>query len=154
MNDISQTETPTPEKAWWPFRLLYLVLVLNFAVPALCYLFFPGFAVDQFEEIGRVLGDGAYPLRVGESGLLWRVLAAGNVMTLAFMCGLLLWDVRKYYAVLVPLLFLKSFSAFGYLGVFLFVLPHRGFLAIFGLDAVTACAMVFFAQKARKRLGN
>lgn len=143
-----------PETPWLPFRLVYLVLVLNFAIPALFYLFAPSFAVDRFEEVGRTLGDGLYPMRAGELGFMWRVLASGNVMTLAFMCGLILWDVRKYYIVLVPLVFLKGFSALAYLGVFLFALPYRGFLAIFALDSVTAIAMVVFARRAHALLGK
>lgn len=142
------------QKPWGPFRLFYLVLVLNFAFPATCYLFAPDFAIDRFEEVGRMLGDGPYPLRAAELGLVWRVLASGNVMTLAFMCGLILWNVRKYFVVLVPLLFLKGFSALGYLGVFLFVLPYRGFLAVFLLDAATACGMVFFARRAVDKLAE
>ena len=140
------------EKTWLPFRLVYLVLVLNFAIPALAYLLAPNFAVDRFEEVGRTLGDGLYPLRAGELGLMWRVLAAGNVMTLAFMCGLILWNLRKYYVVLVPLVFLKGFSAIGYLCVYFVALQYRGFLAIFVLDSVTAVAMVVFARQAYHRL--
>lgn len=140
------------EKPWLPFRLVYLVLVLNFAFPALSYLFAPNFAVDRFEEVGRTLGDGLYPMRAGELGYMWRVLAAGNVMTLAFMCGLILWDIRKYFIVLVPLVFLKGFSALAYLGVYLVALPYRGFLAIFVLDSVTAIAMVVFARRAHRML--
>lgn len=152
-----QTQEPSPaspDKPWLPFRLVYLVLVLNFAIPALFYLFLPNFAVDRFEEVGRTLGDGLYPMRAGELGFMWRVLAAGNVMTLAFMCGLILWDVRKYYVVLVPLVFLKGFSALAYLGVFLIALPYRGFLAIFALDSVTAIAMVVFARRAYQLLSR
>ncbi len=152
-----QTQEPSPaspDKPWLPFRLVYLVLVLNFAIPALFYLFLPNFAVDRFEEVGRTLGDGLYPMRAGELGFMWRVLAAGNVMTLAFMCGLILWDVRKYYIVLVPLVFLKGFSALAYLGVFLIALPYRGFLALFALDSVTAIAMVVFARRAYQLLSR
>lgn len=145
-------EVSGSEKTWLPFRLVYLVLVLHFAIPALTYLLEPSFAVDRFEEVGRTLGDGSYPLRAGELGFLWRVLAAGNVMTLAFMCGLILWNLRKYYVVLVPLVFLKGFSALGYLCVYLVALRYRGFLAIFALDSVTAVSMVVFARLAYRRL--
>lgn len=137
---------------WLPFRLVYLVLVLNFAFPAVTYLFAPGFAIDQFQQVGQALGDGLYPLRASELGLVWRVLAAGNVMTLAFMCGLILWDVRKYYLVLLPLVFLKGFSALAYLIVYLVALRYRAFLAVFVLDSVSAWAMVYFASQAHRRL--
>ena len=148
----NETSVASSPKAWLPFRLVYLVLVLNFAIPALFYLFWPSFAIDRFEEVGRTLGDGAYPLRAGELGLVWRVLASGNVMTLAFMCGLILWDVRKYFVVLVPLVFLKGFSALAYICVYFFALPYRGFLGIFVLDSVTAIAMVVFARRAHALL--
>jgi hypothetical protein len=139
-------------KPWLPFRLLYVFLALQFAIPAASYLLVPSLALDQFEQVGRVLGEGAYPLRSGELGLLWRVLAAGNVMTLALMCGLIAWDLRKYYIVLVPLVFLKGFSAVAYFSVYFVALPYRGFLAIFALDGVTAAAMVIFAREAHRRL--
>jgi len=152
----NQTGEPADERAdgstWLPFRLVYLVLVLNFAIPALVYLVAPNFAVDRFEEVGRTLGDGAYPLRAGELGLLWRVLAAGNVMTLAFMCGLIRWNLRKYYVVLVPLVFLKGFSAIAYFFVYFLALRYRGFLAIFVLDSIAAVAMVLFARRAHRLL--
>lgn len=146
------TQATAPSSPWLPFRLVYLILVLNFAFPAVTYLFTPGFAIDQFQQVGQALGDGLYPLRASELGLVWRVLAAGNVMTLAFMCGLIMWDVRKYYIVLVPLVFLKGFSAISYLVVYFVALRYRAFLAVFVLDSVSAWAMVYFAREAHRRL--
>ena len=66
---------------------------------------------------------------------------------------LILWDVRKYYIVLVPLVFLKGFSALAYLGVFLIALPYRGFWRSSPL-IVTAIAMVVFARRAYQLLSQ
>ncbi|MBI4349762.1 MAG: hypothetical protein HY553_23195 [Elusimicrobia bacterium] len=134
------------------FRAAYLLIMLNFLLPALGYILAPSLAIREFERVGMLLGGGPYALAAGETGHVWRVLGATNVLTLAFMCGLLLWDLRRFYPVLVPLLFLKTSTAVLYLGVFLAVERYPAFLAVFALDAATAAAMAYFAIAARAAL--
>ncbi|MBI4424791.1 MAG: hypothetical protein HY554_13750 [Elusimicrobia bacterium] len=134
------------------FQAVYTALTLNFLVPGLLYAVAPGFAIQQFELIGRMLGGGPYPFAAGETGHVWRVLAAANVLTLSFMCALLQWDLRRFFPVLVPLLFLKASSALLYLWVFLAVSRYPAFLAVFLFDVVAAGAMVYFARSAAAAL--
>ena len=131
------------------FQVVYTILVLNFAIPAISYMTAPELTLQTLDHVNRALGGGAYPFV--ESGQVWHMLAVGNVMTLAFMCGLLLLDVRRFYPVLPALAFLKAYSALysAWIGV------HYGcpvFLAIFALDGTTTVAMIFFAQRARRAL--
>jgi len=134
------------------FRWVYIVLTLNFLIPALGYEFAPSLAIAEFSRIGRILGGGDYALAAGETGHVWRILGAGNVLALAFMCALLCWDLRRFQVVLIPLVFLKSTAALGYLGVWLTVTRYPAFLAVFVFDSLTVAAMIFFAGRARRAL--
>lgn len=133
------------------FRVVFALLTANFFFPSLTYAFAPQAAIRQFETIGRLLGGGAYPFAAGETGFVWRVLGAGNVMTLAFMCALLFWDVKRFYAVLVPLVFLKAFSSCGFLAVFASC-RYPAFLAVSLFDGLTVAAMIFFTRRAYRSL--
>lgn len=138
---------PAPTAPLRDFRLLCAALGLSFFFPAWTYLFSPAAAVAQFEGIGRLLGAGAYPLAEAELGLVWRVLAAGNVMTLAMMCFLLAWRPRGLLPVLAPLLFMKGFASLGYLGAWVKT-AYPAFLAVSAWDAVNCGLLVFFARRA------
>jgi hypothetical protein len=131
------------------FQLVYTILVLNFAIPAVSYMAAPEMTLATLDRVNRALGGGPYPFV--ESGQVWHMLAVGNVMTLAFMCALLLVDLRRFYPVLPALAFLKAYSALysAWIG-----LRHGcpAFLAIFALDATTTVAMVWFARRARREL--
>ena len=129
------------------FRIVYALLAANFIFPACVYFLSPATAIAQFDFLGRLLGGGPYPFSGGESGIVWRVLGAGNVMTLGFMCLLLLWDLSKYYPVLIPLVFLKACSVLGFLVAFART-HYPAFLAVSLFDGVTVWAMVFFARRA------
>jgi hypothetical protein len=134
------------------FRAVYLLLTANFFFPSLLYAFAPEQALAQFESIGRLLGGGAYPFAGQEGGYIWRVLAAGNVMTLAFLCFLLQWDLKRFYPALVPLVFLKAYSSLGFFIVFLRT-RYPAFLAVSLFDGLTVGAMIFFARRAYRSLG-
>ncbi len=134
------------------FQLVYTFLTLNFFFPALTYLFDPAQAIGQFEFLGSIFGQPTYDYKAQELGFVWRVLASGNVMTLAFMCFLLQWDVRKYYAVLVPLVFLKAYSSFAFLGVYVAAYRYHPFFLVFLYDGLTFAAMIYFAKKAKESL--
>lgn len=137
--------------AYRAFQVVYALLALNFAIPAVSYMAAPEVTLDTLDRINRALGGGPYPF--AESGQVWHMLAVGNVMTLAFMCGLLLADLRRFYPVLPALAFLKAYSAIysGWIGI-----RHGcpAFLAIFALDGTTTLAMVFFARAALRAIGG
>lgn len=127
------------------FKAVYAFLVLNFFLPAVSYVVAPQMTYDTLDQVNRLLGGGPYP--AVESGHLWHMLGTGNVFTLAFMCGLLWWDLKRFRPVLPALLFLKGFSAI----YALFIGAAHGipfFYGVFALDGVTCVAMWFFATRA------
>jgi len=128
------------------FHVVYAILVVNFAIPAVSYIVAPSLAIDTMSQVNAALGGGVWP--VSEETALWHMLAVGNVATLAFACFVLLVDVRRFFSVLPVLAFLKGFSAlFSLAKAFAFAIP--GFFAVFALDGVTTLAMIFFAVRAR-----
>lgn len=130
------------------FRLAYGYLTMGFLIPSLTYLFAPDAALGQFETLGRLLGGGPYTAMAGEHGYVWRVLGACNVMTLALMCFLILIDVRRFYPVLYPLVFMKSTTALAYLGIYLFVYRYPAFPAVALYDGFCIFLMIYFAHRA------
>lgn len=128
------------------FQIVYTILVLNFFLPAVSYVAAPELTYGTLDQVNRLLGGGPYP--AVESGHLWHMLGTGNVFTLALMCGLLLWDLKRFYPVLPALLFLKGFSALYALCIAIW--NHVPFFyAVFALDGVSSLAMWFFATRAR-----
>ena len=91
-------------------QILFGLLAAQFIIPSLSYFFTPELALDQAMTIGRILGGAAYPVE-GERGQMFRVLAAGNVFTLVFLCLQMLRDIRRY-PTLMPI-----FVVQGYLGL-------------------------------------
>ena len=77
------------------FKVVYALVALNFILPAISYIVAPALALGTLDQVNRALGGGAYPFV--ESGQLWHMLGVGNVMTLGFMCLLLLVDLRRFY---------------------------------------------------------
>ena len=133
------------------FHFVYTILALNFFIPVFVYIFDPHSALTQFVSVGALLGTPAYIH--SEDSVLWRVLAIANVTTLGFCCVLLQVNIRKWYPALVPLAFLKSMAALGFLIAFM-AEPFRGYLAAFALDSTTVLLMVFFARGAYKKAGQ
>lgn len=137
-------------RAYRAFQIVYTIILLNFFIPACSYIAAPAMTVDTLDRVNRALGGGAYPF--SESSALWHMLGVGNVMTLAFMCGLLLLDVRRFFPVLPALAFLKAFSAV-YATVIGFTSPSAPvFLGIGVLDGTTTVAMVYFAVIGRRAI--
>jgi hypothetical protein len=129
------------------FRLGYLLIALQFIVPAVGYAIDPQSAVDTVQRLNRALGGTAWQ----ESGHLWNMLAFGNVMTLGFLCMLIRSDVERFLPALPALLFLKACSAL----FSLFIATARdipAFYAIFLLDSVTTIAMGILALRAAHSL--
>ena len=131
------------------FHAVYTILAIQFLVPALIYAFAPDRAVGEFAALGTQFGNVAYSH--SEDSVLWRVLAVANVLTLAFCCTLIQFDLRRWFPVLTPLVFLKSMAAIGFL-IAWFAEPFPGHFAGFALDAVTVGAMLAFAIAARRAL--
>lgn len=125
------------------FRVVYLLLTLNFAAPVVTYLFDRHVAESTVSRLNVALGG--QPLF--ETGELWHMLAIGNVATLAFLCALLWLDLRRAYVALPALIFLKATSALTSLGL-AFVHGLPAFLAIFVLDAFTTVVIALSAQRA------
>ena len=142
-----------PSAAYRNFQLAFTVLTLNFAIPALSYTFTPEQAVAGFMWVNTALGGAPYPFDENASAL-WRILAAGDVAALAFMCLLLQLDLRRFYPVLVPLGFVKGYNALGLAGLFLLHTDVPLFLAGFLLDGVTCASCFFFATRAHADILN
>jgi hypothetical protein len=124
------------------FRLVYAGFAVGFALNALSHAFTPGASL----ELWHALGGG--PAEHGEDETFWRILAFGNVATLAFCCALLLADLRRFWAALYPLLFMKgvTFLAFG---IAYAVQPYRAFLLAFLVDAPTFGLLLWLALGTR-----
>jgi hypothetical protein len=130
------------------FRIAYTFLALNFAIPTLSYAFTPSVAMSVLERINHILGGGNLP---PEQSVFWWVLGVANVGTLAFCCFLLLWDLRRFQAVLAPLVFLKGFDAVNWVAAyFMHRQPVYGGAAL--LDFVTVAALWWFPTRALREL--
>jgi hypothetical protein len=138
-------------RAWRDFQLVFTVLSLNFIIPAFSYTFAPDVAVGQFLEVNAILGGDPYTFPEAQSRV-WRYLGAANVMTLGLMCVLLQVNLGRFYAVLVPLTFMKAYAATCWLVGWTLDPGARFFLAAAVLDYVTSAAFVFFTLRARSAL--
>lgn len=135
-------------------QVVFGVLAVQFFLPALSYFFAPGLALTQAQTIGALLGGGAYPAAAGETGYIFRVLAAGNVFTLGFLCLLMLLDIRRYHALIPVFVVLKGFSALGYLYVYALQLRYPLFLAVFFWDSLAVFLVVYFGRRGRRAVLN
>jgi len=135
-----------PNKAFRNFQLVFTFLTLHFFFPSLTYYFSPQTAIGQLKGMGNLIGAGAYPF--AEDGYVWRILGAGNVLTIAFMCFLLQLNVRRFYLVLLPLCVLKASASFGFLGAYLFAYPYKPFLGVFIWDFTNVLMFLYFAHTA------
>lgn len=140
-----------PAKRYRNFQLVFTLLTLNFALPAVSYAVAPEIAQEQFARIEALLGGEPYTFNEAGSRV-WRYLGAANVATLALMCLLLQLDLRRNYRMLIPLTFLKGYNASLYLLGFAADPAHRAFLAVGLFDALTCVAFVYFARTARAEI--
>lgn len=137
-------------RAYRDMQLVLGFLTLNFLIPSLGYAFTPDVAMAQFRSIGKLLGADEYPL--SEQSHVWRVLASGNVFTLAFLCFILQLDVKRFAPVIPVFVVLKSWSAVGYLIVWLIALRYPVFLAVFFWDGLAVFLVVFFCRRALRAI--
>lgn len=135
-----------PNKAYRNFHIAFFLLGVHFLVPSFMYAFNPQGAVASFDSMGRLLG--AAPYAFGEDGYIWRILGAGNVFCLAFMCFMIESNVRRFYAVVVPLCVLKGYASLGFLLAYLFAYPFPAYLGVFIWDGINVLMFLYFAHSA------
>lgn len=140
-----------PNKSYRNMQIIFTLLWIQFIIPGLSYFFAPEMALQQFQQIGRLLGGGAY--LVSEESIIWRVLASGNVVTLAFLCLLMSVNIRRFYALVPAFAVLKGYSAFGYLYVFLFENAYPVFLAVFFWDGLALVLVTTLGPMAFRAVG-
>ena len=138
--------------AYRNFQLVYTVLTLNFLIPATSYLVTPDVAVQSIHDMSALLTDAPY--EVSEESHMWRFLAVSDVMTLGFMCLLLQLNLRRWFAILLPLMFLKGSCVVASAYVGLFQYQHAFFIVPVVLDSVTVLAMWFFATRAHRQISG
>lgn len=134
-----------PNKRYRNFQIVYTILTLNFAIPAFSYYTDRDGTIERARKIGELLGSPEF--EESEKSHIWWILGSGNVATLAFMCFLLQFNLRRYRPALPALLFLKAASSIGY-GALFAKNRNRFFAAASTLDAVTTAAMAYFATAA------
>ena len=132
-------------------KVVYAILTLNFWIPVLFYIFDPAGAVASFGGIGEVFG---MTYAHSEDSVLWWVLGIANVSTLGFCCALLWWDVRRWFSVLVPLVYLKSWASIGFGAYFVLVESHPAYLAACLFDGITVVTMIASAVAAKRELDS
>jgi hypothetical protein len=135
-----------PNKTYRNFQIVFFLLGVHFLIPSFTYAFSPDSAISQLSFAGNFLGSGPY--KYSEDGFVWRILGAGNVFTLAFMCFLIQSNVRRFYPVLIPLCVLKSYASIGFLITYLFAYKYAVFFGVFLWDASNVLMFLYFAHTA------
>ncbi|MCA9523057.1 MAG: hypothetical protein KC609_18910 [Myxococcales bacterium] len=135
-----------PLPAYRNMQIVFNLLALQFLIPSMTYFFAPEQALGPLRQLAQLLGS--TPYSVAEQSFVWRTLAAGNVFTLATLCFMLSWNIRRF-AVLIPIfIVLKGFSSLGFLYVFAAETGQPLFLAIFFWDALAVFLVWFFGLRA------
>jgi hypothetical protein len=135
-----------PNKQYRNFQIVFFLLGVHFLIPSLTYAFNPQGAIGQLKWLGSLAGATDYPY--AEDGFVWRILAAGNVFTLAFMCFMIQANVRRFYAVLVPLCVMKAYASLGFLTAYLYGLRYPVYLGVFCWDGINVLMFLYFAHTA------
>ncbi len=131
------------------FQVVFTYLSAQFVVGGLTYLVAPEAAHRGLEDLARRLGAADEVALVVHESLVWRTLAGTNVLTLGAMCLLLQLDVKRFFPVLYPLVFMKGATAIAFLvtGV---RLDLRVLVAAGLYDAFNVLLMLIFAPAARR----
>ena len=132
-------------------RLFFGAFAIAFAVAATLYAFIPATITAQFAQMDVRLGGaaGGYP---EPQNRVWTSLAAANVATLSLMCFLLVKDLRRYGAVRLPLLFMKTASALLFT-IWWLAMPGARSLLVAALgDYATAVGIWYFSRRALAEL--
>lgn len=140
-----------PARAYRDFQIVFTLLTLNFVIPAVSYALMPDVAMSQLAKINEILGGAASSFPEAQSRI-WRYLGAANVMTLGLMCFLMQWNLRRYRAILLPLIFLKAYNSTLFLFGYFATPQYRALLAIAIFDYVTSWAFWFFSRRAYNQI--
>jgi hypothetical protein len=143
-----------PNKKYRNFQIIFTILTLNFAIPSLSYAFAPHIAIDQFAQLNANLGGTQYNAEFEMNSRFWYFLGTANVMTLAFMCFLLQYNLRRFFPVLIPLTFMKAMAATLWLSGFIRAPEYPGCMAAAILDYVTSAAFVYFSVTALRQIAD
>ena len=103
-----------PNRAYRTMQLVVGAIGVHLALVALAILVVPLALVGQFRALGGLFGQF---YAVGEFGHLWRILAAANVATLAFVCFSIQTNVRRFGAMVGPFAFMTTVGALGFASV-------------------------------------
>ncbi len=137
------------------YRNMYIVMTLlgiHFIIPSLNYAFAPDLAIGQLISMGDIFGQ---TLPFSEDSIVWRILAAGNVFSLGFMCFMLAVNVKRFFPVLIPLCVLKAFASLGFLLAFITGsggVHYVMFLGVFIWDGLNVFFFIYFCTRARNSL--
>ena len=142
-----------PCRPYRDFQLIMTLITLNFAIPSITYVVAPQIASGSLHTIGAILGGPEFPVAIEDASLLWRMLGASNVMTLALMCGLLQYNLRYYFPVLLPLSFLKLTSA-ALFAATVVVTGQRAFGSVAVLDSLTGAAFIALSIRAHRAIAH
>ena len=140
-----------PSKPYRDMQIVFALLTLNFIIPSLGYFFAPKLALEQFLEIGRVVGAGDYG--ISEQSNLWRVLAAGNVFTLGILTFWMGRNIRTWPTLGPAFFVLKGFSSLGYLYVYFVVQHYFTWVIVFFWDGLAGWAVWWFGRRALRDIG-
>jgi len=135
-----------PNKRYRNFYIVFFLLGVHFLIPSLNYAFAPQSAIHTFEVLGQLAGHAEYPY--AEDGFIWRILGAGNVFTLAFMCFMIMTNVKRFYVVLWPLCVMKAFASLGFLAAYLYGYRFTPYLGVFAWDGINVLMFLYFAHSA------
>ncbi len=135
-----------PDKAYRNFHIVFFLLGVHFLIPSFNYALWPDSAIGTFDTLGKILGEESY--RYAEDGYIWRILGAGNVFTLAFMCFLIESNVKRFYVVLIPLCVMKAYASFGFFMAFVFGYRFLPYLGVALWDGINVLLFLYFAHTA------
>ena len=142
-----------PSTRYRNFQIIFTLLTLNFLIPSISYAIRPEVVAAGFADLNATLGGlpQAFP---EEQSRFWRYLGSANVMTLALMCALLQLDLRRFFPVLLPLMFLKGYNASLFLFGFLADHTYPALLFTFFWDGLAVFLFWFFASRAMADIGG
>lgn len=147
-----------PNRAYRNSWIVLGLLGLHFLIAAASYVFTPLAAIAQFRALGALIGQ---QYLVSEFSHIWRILGAGNVFTLGVLCFAIAWNPRRNHPLIPIFVILKSFSALGFLSVFLvgkfaawtmLGYAFAPFLGVFIWDSLNAWMVWHFGWKAHRSL--
>jgi hypothetical protein len=139
-----------PVKAHRNLHLIVGALGVQFLISAIGYFFFPDTVLHLVNVLDKWVFLEGYKL--SEESQIWRVLAASDVFTLAWLCFGIQANILRFREYVGAFLVLKCLSAVGFLYVYLFEYTYPLFLGIFLWDGFNGWLVYFFSGKAHDAL--